>query len=399
LSGKDKPDRLDWLGLRREPDYSKARWLGGMITLAVLILIATMVGLTAWEFFRAVSGMDSFEDQVEQSTAIRNSGLVLAAMIGVPFLVWRSFVAQKQVDVAEQGQITDRINKAVEGLGTEKTIKRQRTDPNGLLVYELDSDGSVIFSKPIFEETSEPNIEVRVGAIYALERIAQDSDRDHIQIMEILCAYIRENAPAENAEPFPFDSDKKPNPDEVRTWAHKLKGPRTDIRVALEVIGRRLKNKIALERAAEVRGSTVGYRLDLRDTCLQGADIFELDFEHALLNGAQMQGPYLGGAQMQGADLGAAQMQGAILWGAQMDEKTSLIAAALRGAAMREVDYKDISLTQEQVDEMFGDGSVELPSALTRPDWPAETLDYLDFESQWRAWQVKIGTDPTEDAP
>jgi uncharacterized protein YjbI with pentapeptide repeats len=106
-----------------------------------------------------------------------------------------------------------------------------------------------------------------------------------------------------------------------------------------------------------VRGSTVGYRLDLRDTCLQGADIFELDFEHALLNGAQMQGPYLGGAQMQGA----------ILWGAQMDEKTSLIAAALRGAAMREVDYKEISLAQEQVDEMFGDGSVELPSALTRP--------------------------------
>jgi hypothetical protein len=38
--------------------------------------------------------------------------------------VWRSIVAQKQVDVAEQGQITDRINKAVLGLGSEKTIKK-----------------------------------------------------------------------------------------------------------------------------------------------------------------------------------------------------------------------------------------------------------------------------------
>ena len=92
-------------------------------------------------------------------------------------------------------------------------------------------------------------------------------------------------------------------------------------------------------------------------------------------------------------------MQGANLSGAQMDEKTSLKAAPLRGAALREVDYKDISLTQEQVDEMFGDGSVELPLTLTRPDWPVEVLHPTDFITQWRAWQVKIGYDPNEDAP
>ncbi len=293
MSKSEKPDTTDWPKLRGVISFCKAQWLRSVIAIIVLILLAILVVPTAAEFLRAVWGIDTFKDEEAQSSAIRNIGLVLAAMIGVPFVIWRSAIAQKQVNVAEQGQITDRINKAVEGLGTEKTIKRQRTDPNGLLVYELDSDGSVIFSKPIFEETSEPNIEVRVGAIYALERIAQDSDRDHIQIMEILCAYIRENAPAENAEPLPSDPDKEPSAVEVRTWSHQLDGPRTDIRVALEVIGRRSKNQIALERAAKVRGSTVGYRLDLRHTCLQRADLSELDFEHALLNGAQMQGQSL----------------------------------------------------------------------------------------------------------
>lgn len=40
---------------------------------------------------------------------------------------------------------------------------------------------------------SGPDIEVRIGAIYALERIAQDSDRDRAQIMKNLCARIRRN--------------------------------------------------------------------------------------------------------------------------------------------------------------------------------------------------------------
>ena len=40
---------------------------------------------------------------------------------------------------------------------------------------------------------TEANTEARLGAIYALERIAQDSERDHWSIMETLCAYVRKN--------------------------------------------------------------------------------------------------------------------------------------------------------------------------------------------------------------
>ncbi len=47
-----------------------------------------------------------------------------------------------------------------------------------------------------------PNVQVRLGAIQALERIAQDSDRDHIRGTEIPCAYLRENAPERAARGF-----------------------------------------------------------------------------------------------------------------------------------------------------------------------------------------------------
>ena len=72
------------------------------------------------------------------------------------------------------------------------------------------------------DESTAPNIEVRLGAICALERIAQDSARDHIPVMETLCAYVRENATAH--EP----TDDKPTD-----------RPRADIRAVLDVLSRR----------------------------------------------------------------------------------------------------------------------------------------------------------------
>jgi hypothetical protein len=68
--------------------------------------------------------------------------------------------------------ITDRINAVVLGLGVEKTVN-------------VTENGQVI-------ERTEPNIEVRIGAILALERIAKENLDVHVQIMELLCTYIRE---------------------------------------------------------------------------------------------------------------------------------------------------------------------------------------------------------------
>ncbi|MBT4233714.1 MAG: pentapeptide repeat-containing protein, partial [Marinovum sp.] len=135
----------------------------------------------------------------------------------VPFALIRVWIndrtikaAERTTNAAEQGLITDRINTAVTGLGVEKTVKQ--TAPNGKIT-----------------ENTDANIEVRLGAVYALERISQDSDRDHMQIMEILCAYIRTNAPWDMDIDVPWDPET-PGP---------FKRPRADIQAALTVIGRR----------------------------------------------------------------------------------------------------------------------------------------------------------------
>lgn len=63
--------------------------------------------------------------------------------------------------------------------------------------------------------------EVRTAAVYALERVARDSDRDRPAIRDVLAAYAREHDPApaikNNADP--------PEPD-------------TDVAAALTVLGR-----------------------------------------------------------------------------------------------------------------------------------------------------------------
>ena len=341
----DQPDWIEWLGLRKFGNFRKSRALGGLIGVIGTITAVVFLGLVIVETFQALLGI-GLEVDTTQHEAIRNLGLALAAIIGLPFLVWRSIVAQKQVDVAEQGQITDRINDAVKGLGTEKTVKRQRRDANGEALYVLDADGTPDETQPIWDDITEPNLEVRIGAIYALERIAQDSDRDHIQIMEILCAYIRQNAPASEAqetlvqkwrrEDEAFDAkDRAPFPDEneILVAAQKLKSPRADIHAALDVLKRRHTHQINLERQDPRPADKAGYRLDLRRTNLQGADLVSAQLAKARLDDAHLEGAWLNWAHLEGARLIGAHLEGARLNGAHL-EVAVLSGAHLEGAEL-----------------------------------------------------------------
>jgi hypothetical protein len=94
--------------------------------------------------------------------------------------------------LAVQGQVTDRYTKAIEQLGSK----------------ELD---------------------VRVGGIYALERIARDSARDHPTVMEVLSAFVRDHS--QKQWPLPAVNEAGANPPERMT--------RPDVQAAAAVIGRR----------------------------------------------------------------------------------------------------------------------------------------------------------------
>jgi len=405
-----KPNLLDWLGYRRSPDFSTARSFGAAVGILLAGLAVLIIGATLLQFLRAVLSIDSFAAAADKHAAIRNTGLVVAALLGVPFVIWRSVVAQKQVDVAEQGLITDRLTKAVEGLGAMKTVKRQRRDENGNPLYSKGEDGEPDPAQPLTEDLTEPNIEVRIGALYALERISKDSDRDHVNTMEILCAYIRENAPEKEARTTEQDGitpledlPKEANDEErstyleaieartenLQAWARNLPPPRSDIRVALEVIGRRAADRIALEQAD-------GYRPGLRKTNLQGAELERARLEGANLGGAHLEGAdledadlegaSLRGAHLEGADLEDADLEGANLSLADLDNHTSFTAATLRGAAVKDVDFTPVTLDQAQIESTFGDDSTKLGQHERPSHWPSANLDWPDFHKEWHLY-------------
>ena len=122
-------------------------------------------------------------------------------------------------------------------------------------------------------------MDTRVGCVYALQRIMQDSSRDHSIVIAVLCAYVRDHAPVSTADP------------RSSTPSH----PGTDVQAALTVIGSR---PFADERPAVI---------DLDHTQLAGA-VLNGDFTGADLSGADLDGAGLSGADLDGAKLAGAKL-------------------------------------------------------------------------------------------
>ena len=109
-------------------------------------------------------------------------------------------------------------------------------------------------------------LEQRIGAIYQLERIAEDSPRDHWTVMETLCAFVRENARwtkedhDEWKKRLSIKDEKKE--DQVFEIIKLVQGlePKTDIQAAIRVIG--LRKHADIERKDQI--------LDFSGTNLRG---------------------------------------------------------------------------------------------------------------------------------
>ena len=214
---------------------------------------------------------------------------ILTGLLVLAGLYWTSrrvLAVEETVRVAEEGQITDRFTKAIAHLGAD-------------------------------------NMAIRLGGIYALERIAKDSEKDHGPIMEVLTAYMRENAPGQ-MEYTPKEAEKPP----------------TDLQAILTVLGRR-------ETTGSDRGNTL---LDLTDTQLIGADLTEADLTGADLTGADLRGADLTGADLREADLTEADLREADLTGADLRE-ADLTEADLHEADLTEADLHETDLDEADLHE------------------------------------------------
>jgi uncharacterized protein YjbI with pentapeptide repeats len=229
------------------------------------------------------------------------------------FLTWRRVRAgDRQVEVAEQGHLTDRFTKAIEQLGKV--------------------------------EDKEPNLEVRLGGIYALERIAYDSPRDHWTIMEVLTAYVRRNAALEQLSTgngtTAQDGAQEPH-DGTDSSLQNVK-LRVDIQAILTVLGRR-EQSYRRERDR---------KLVLSQTALQGADFQGARLQGAHFQGARLQGANFGEAQLQGADFQGARLQGAIF------RRARLQGAHFQGARLQGANFARAQLQEAYFGEARLQGAI-----------------------------------------
>ena len=227
----------------------------GLCLLTVLVL-AVLICVPAWQVGRVRVGQDqpveayrlaSLEDTYRRTLAQILGGLAL--LYGL-YLTQRRIVAtEDNVRIAQEGQVTERFTRAIEQLGND-------------------------------------NLAIRLGGIYALERLAKDSEKDHGPIMEVLTAYVREQAPRQE--------------EDTHNGAEK---PPTDIQAILTVIGRR-------ETTGKNRGNDP---LDLSGTRLVRADLTDANLSGAILVEADLRRAYLNGANLAGADLLRANLSKALL--------------------------------------------------------------------------------------
>ncbi|MEU7795567.1 pentapeptide repeat-containing protein [Micromonospora tulbaghiae] len=258
-------------------------------------------------------------------------GSILSVLVLAGGLYLTNDANRRQQALAAQGQITERFGKAIEQLG----------------------------------QTNPDKMDVRLGAIYALERIMRDSATDYPAVVQVLAGFIRGHAPRNGRTPQ--SSGKPDSPD------GKIHPPE-DIQAALDVLGRR-----------SIKGNTGEMPFSLANTNLAGASIWanfaDVSFRGADLRGANLSGTNLDDAKMAGADMRGASLAGARLFDAGLSDvnlagadmtRADLRRAWLSNTNLSGANLTDALLTRTQLQCADVDETTILPEKLLRDKW-AET--------------------------
>jgi hypothetical protein len=233
------------------------------------------------------------------------------------FVVAGAVAAWLQIRLAREGQITDRFTRAIDQLGSEK-------------------------------------LDVRLGGIYALERLAMNSPADRPSVTPILGAFVRGHAPWPVGAPDGPEHPSEAVDDRLPWLTHRA----VDVQTAMHVLARRPGH------AQEPR--LFLSRTDLRRMQLSEAMLGETYFRHANLAGSWMPDAHLEGSEMVDADLRNVNLRGAHLWRADL-RGAYLQGADLRQAAIRNADLRGANLTGALLDGTDLDG-VQADESTT---WPA----------------------------
>jgi uncharacterized protein YjbI with pentapeptide repeats len=270
------------------------RWLAGIAVVVLVMAISWAVVVPAADWL-AHHDVGSATGPLHETALDNARGRLLTLSAGLLAAAALAFTARTYY-LSREGQWTDRYTKAIEQLGSDK-------------------------------------LDVRIGGIYALERIAWDSARDHMRVMEVLTAFIREHSREQWAPRGPDGAEPE-------------RSPRPDVQAAVTVVARRDIRRdfrpINLS-GADLTGADIPWPADLSSARLEAANLHGARLRGADLSSSTLKGANLEGARLDGAKLESANLAGANLLGAHLG-KANLYRANLRDVHLLHADLTDADL-------------------------------------------------------
>ena len=270
--------------------------------------------------------------------------LAVAQILGGTALLSGLYFTWRTLQVNREGQITDRLTRAIDQLGSDE-------------------------------------LEIRLGGIYALERIARDSEQEHWPIMEVLTAYVRQHT----RRRLPNEGDKR-DVEEEPFEETGFASPGPDIQAIMAVIRRRVRHFDNGEPEF----------IDLHGTHLEGANLHKAHLYGANLHGANLSTANLSAANLSGANLAGTHLEGANLKATQSllpdqlqetvtDEHTALLDSLRTGPALASgssYQVKPGDTLWKIAEEKYNDGN-EWPRILQANGW---ILDPHRIQANWWLW-------------
>jgi uncharacterized protein YjbI with pentapeptide repeats len=304
-------------------------WLAVPAAAVFLVLSASVLflprvlypPLSSAELRGVPTAKERIELQQAQSGLQNDARATLLQAAGGVLLVAAAVTTWRQVHVAREGQITERFTRAIDQLGSDK-------------------------------------LEIRLGGILALERVARNSEADREAITRILEIFVRTHTRLSAATPESREPHPHPPIDKQLPW---LRDRDPDVAICLIVLGRRLPSRadkaahlprVDLRRAylSEGRfpGATLTFanleRAEMRMTHLEGshvayADLRKVDARRGFFMRSDLHRAWLDQADLSGADLRETNLAETCLW------ETDLRGADLRYATLSNADLRGAKLS------------------------------------------------------
>ncbi len=366
--------------VKNSQNLGKSFWASSIKNPAILVLLFAWVaiGFTLWAF-----GFDIYElygelrKQIDEKgktadeyrgIAIRYFGIVAGAgaIIGYIFATGRSIISDNQNKINARAQTTESMVQAIAQIGAVNGEK--------------------------------PNIEVRLGGLYSLQRIMQDNKERELSIVKILYAYVREN----------LKRDKTKQPKQTSSRGFETYKIPEDIQVALDIIcqfnkeqkqqGKKLPRDNQLSFAYTDFSDYSIASMNFRDAIfgganLSGTNLYDADLSNAELYDADLSGVYGPGLHFMKTSLYNTNFSGANLFGvvfgnnflSNINFSNAYLAAAIfltktfvdvnfDNACLENVNFdnadlsKALNLKQKQISQALGNKKTKLPKGLVTPE-------------------------------